>query len=229
MEYKDLFHIHTSRCGHAGNETDEAYISTAINLGANSIYFTDHAPFPNNVFGNRMQMEELNEYIVSMKSYKEKYDGIINVKFGLEIEYIPKYRDYYKFLKDNYNINLFLGQHICQWKDKYNFEYTNKTEEFIWFTESIEEAASTGLFSGIFHPERIYKNVNKWNDSHDKNSLQLWNLFREYNMPVEYNFSSNETKRRNFWKFKNTEHLLYGLDAHSVQTLIDGTRYFEKL
>lgn len=45
MDNKYVFHVHTYRCGHATNETDEDYIKSAIVLGSDSITFTDHAPF----------------------------------------------------------------------------------------------------------------------------------------------------------------------------------------
>ena len=60
---KELFHIHTHRCKHASSEADVEYVEKAIELGARKIVFTDHAPFPDNPFGNRMDIEELPEYI----------------------------------------------------------------------------------------------------------------------------------------------------------------------
>ena len=59
----EVFHVHTKRCGHAGNYDDREYVETAIALGANRIVFTDHAPFPGNPLGNRMPYEQLPEYI----------------------------------------------------------------------------------------------------------------------------------------------------------------------
>ena len=43
---KTAFHVHTYRCGHAENISDETYVKKAIELGVKSIWFTDHAPFP---------------------------------------------------------------------------------------------------------------------------------------------------------------------------------------
>lgn len=43
---EEAFHIHTWRCGHAGDEREDTYIRTAMYLGAKQITFTDHAPFP---------------------------------------------------------------------------------------------------------------------------------------------------------------------------------------
>ena len=53
---KHIFHVHTFRCKHGSDENDEAYIRTALSLGAEKITFTDHCPFPGNPFKNRMDM-----------------------------------------------------------------------------------------------------------------------------------------------------------------------------
>lgn len=98
MEEKELFHVHTYRCKHAGDERDELYIKKAIELGAGRITFTDHAPFPNNPFGNRMDIESLQEYINTLKGLKERYKTDIDVRIGLEIEYLPAFNDYYRWL-----------------------------------------------------------------------------------------------------------------------------------
>ena len=83
---KYVFHVHTKRCGHASDEPDELYIKRAVEMGAESITFTDHAPFPNDPFNGRMKYSQLEEYIASLKQLKEKYNGIIDVHIGLEIE-----------------------------------------------------------------------------------------------------------------------------------------------
>ena len=59
----EIFHVHTFRCGHAEAVPDRKYVEKAIELGAPRIVFTDHAPFPGNSFCNRMDYEDLPEYI----------------------------------------------------------------------------------------------------------------------------------------------------------------------
>ena len=44
-----MFHVHTTRSGHAVG-TDEEYIEKAISLGEKRIVFTEHTPFPGDVF-----------------------------------------------------------------------------------------------------------------------------------------------------------------------------------
>lgn len=98
MKNNSIFHVHTFRCKHAGDETDKLYVEKAIELGAKEIVFTDHCPFPGNPFGNRMEIEQLPEYIDTVNSLKQKYASDIVVKVRLEIEYLPKFREYYKEL-----------------------------------------------------------------------------------------------------------------------------------
>ena len=90
---KEVFHVHTYRCKHASDEDDEAYVRAAVDLGAKRIVFTDHAPFPGNPFGHRMQYEELSEYISSLLILKDKYAAIIEIMVGLEIEYFPSFEE----------------------------------------------------------------------------------------------------------------------------------------
>ena len=44
---KHIFYVHTFRCKHGSDESDD-YIRTALFLGAEKITFTDHCPFPGN-------------------------------------------------------------------------------------------------------------------------------------------------------------------------------------
>ena len=61
IDNNNLFHVHTYRCGHAENITDEKYIIQSISKNYKDIWFSDHAPFPGDPFGGRMKYNELNE------------------------------------------------------------------------------------------------------------------------------------------------------------------------
>lgn len=231
MEYDNLFHVHTKRCGHAGNETDADYIQTALELNAKSIYFTDHAPFPENVFGNRMKMAELDEYVNTLAELKERYNHKIDIKVGLEIEYLPKYKTYYCWLKEKYGIDLFLGQHICTHNGNYNFAYKDKSEEYEWLAESILEGLDTGFFSALLHPERIYKNSQSWGEQQILTAKAIWEATQDKNIPIEYNYSSVVNPKikywhSNFWAYKTHNNIIYGLDAHNTKDLRMGTDFF---
>ena len=101
----EVFHIHTYRCHHAGTEKEEEYIQNAIWLGAKSIAFSDHAPFPGDPFRFRMRISELSDYEVTLWNLKKKYEGKIDVRIGLEVEYLPGFRTYYEELLADPKVN----------------------------------------------------------------------------------------------------------------------------
>ena len=110
---EEIFYVHTWRCGHAGEEREEEYIKVAIHLGAKQITFTDHAPFPGDLFHGRMKMAELPEYEDTLWELRAKYQGKIKVRIGLEAEYLPGFQSYYEKLKEDEGIEyLLLGQHL---------------------------------------------------------------------------------------------------------------------
>ena len=80
---KEIFHVHTYRCKHGSDEKDEELIECAISLGAEKIVFTDHVPFPENPFENRMDIEELDEYLKTLSTLKEKYKNQIELYLDL--------------------------------------------------------------------------------------------------------------------------------------------------
>ena len=47
------FHTHTYRCKHAGG-TEQDYVLAAINQEVSILGFSDHAPYPDDRFGLRM-------------------------------------------------------------------------------------------------------------------------------------------------------------------------------
>ena len=86
VENTELFHVHTYRCKHAEDIRDEAYVKKAIALGATGILFSDHTPFPGDPFGNRMDYAQLPEYLDTIHRLQEKYDDVIRIRIGLEVE-----------------------------------------------------------------------------------------------------------------------------------------------
>lgn len=226
----DIFHVHTYRCKHAANVTDEMYVKKAIELGASSITFTDHAPFPENPFGNRMGIEQLPEYIQSLCCLRERYRGIIEIKIGLEIEYLPHFQYYYEKLKnwDCFDV-LVLGQHFYECTDgRYSFSL-NKEELQANEAEGICKAAiegmKTGLFQVIAHPDRMFRYCGKWNKSMEQISKELIKTAVQHQIILEQNLSSMKkvnNYRDEFWNLvPRTAKIYLGTDAHEISQLED--------
>lgn len=230
------FHIHTFRCKHAGDEDDELYIRKAIELGAKRIIFTDHAPFPGNPFGNRMDYEQLPEYISTFKRLKEKHRKRISVQIGLEIEYLPSFKDYYFELAEKRELEwLILGQHMFEYEPGvYSFNDTKEVKiqtEYIGLCEAMIEGMKTGLFRVVAHPDRAFRRRKEWDNSMEEISRKLIDTAIETGTVFEKNVSSLRRKHQYWPEFWNLlDEILSedemkkafwvkGFDAHSVEEL----------
>lgn len=223
---KYVFHVHTKRCGHASDEPDEFYIKRAVEMGAESITFTDHAPFPKDPFTGRMKYSQLEEYIASLKQLKEKYNGIIDVHIGLEIEYIPSYWSYYEKLRANKDLEiLLLGQHHYELsRGVYSFNTTSPDNEYVGICKAINEGISTGLFDAVAHPDRAFRMERNWDKGMAAFSNKIIDNAMKHNVKLEKNYSSMKKEGlywKDFWRMLTDEsNVIYGCDAHSVDSLI---------
>ena len=114
-------HTHTSRCYHAAG-TDEEYVLAAIEAGFDKLGFADHTPFPykDDYFpGDKMKIGELEGYIESVNSLKEKYKGQIEILLGLECESVPEFFPFLREMKQKMDY-LILGSHGDKRIDPYS-------------------------------------------------------------------------------------------------------------
>jgi histidinol-phosphatase (PHP family) len=196
-------------------------------LGAQSITFTDHAPFPGDPFGNRMKYEELEGYVRSLEKLRNKYAGQIYVKIGLEIEYLPSYIEYYKELKDSGKFDvLMLGQHFYEiYPGKYSFSLClldAKKKEFEGCSRAIIDGINTGLFDVVAHPDRIFRRRLRWTEKMNVVSKTMIDAAKENGVLLEENESSKKRMCcywKQFWELVPGGMIIRGLDAHSVKEL----------
>lgn len=234
---RDIFHVHTYRCHHAEKIPDEAYICRAIEHEADSITFTDHAPFPGDPFTNRMLYSEFPEYISTLKELKEKYKDRINLKIGLEIEFLPSFMEYYKELHQNKDIDiLMLGQHFYEINPgEYSFRYRLLPEqEYSGCLNALIEGMNTGIFQVAAHPDRAFRNMeHHWNERCVQISKEVIATALKNNVVLEQNISSmwmSYYYREEFWKLLDpASKVIVGIDAHSIEDMdLALTRYNTK-
>ena len=228
MEEKYVFHVHTARCGHAQEIEDEAYVKKAIEFGSQSIYFTDHAPFPNDPFRNRMRYDELDEYITSLKTLRDKYKGRIRVYIGLEIEYLPSYDDYYRQLRDMDDIELLiLGQHHAETSlGKYTFELEDKSDEWKYLMEGQIAGTESGYFDVVAHPDRLFKREKRWTPNMETEAKRFIDVAIKKHITIEKNIASMYHDCQywdEFWELVPKDiPFIVGSDAHTIDDLIVG-------
>lgn len=228
-DFLEIFHVHTSRCKHASADEDYEYVEAAMKLGAKRIVFTDHSPFPNNPFTNRMDIEQLPEYIDSMKKLKKEYVKGIEVLAGLEMEYLPSFQKFYKEMYALYQAKdldlLILGQHFFEKEDgSYSFLDEDKTEEYKGLSKAMIEGTDTGIFQVIAHPDRVFRNY-KGNVSEQINAFyNIIHAAMKNNLALEKNYSSMRREgqyNEHFWIRAASTNVIKGYDAHSVKEMLE--------
>ena len=221
------YHTHTARCGHAQG-ADEEYVKAAIEGGFDEIGFSDHAPmlFPAELgyYSNyRMRPELAQDYVNSINSLREKYEGKIKINLGFELEYFPALFDaeleYLKSLGTDY---LILGQHYTL--NEYEpaaFYCGSKTADEGIFDTYINQAIAgleTGKFSYFAHPDLI--NFTGIRDYYKERMYYLCSRVKELGYPLEFNmygFIDNRNyPNRDFWQIVSEvgNDVIIGLDAH---------------
>lgn len=224
----NIFHVHTYRCGHAENIPDEAYVKKAVELGADELWFTDHAPFSGNPFGSRMNYDELEEYFDTLSLLKRKYTDI-TIHIGLEAEYFPHFDadGYYKHLRSLSELEmLLLGQHMAQISDdplEYSFsestEFLNENE-YRLLGNAIVQGVESGYFDVIAHPDRIFRRCSVWDSDMENISNEIIQAAIKADIPLEMNLSSVENPinyKLEFWQLvPDTVKRVIGFDAHSL-------------
>ena len=240
-ETNPVFHVHTYRCGHAEPVPDEAYVKAAMKLGASDIWFTDHAPFPGNPFGARMDYEELEEYLAALTALKEKYTAI-QIHIGLETEYFPHFDQigYYAHLRSLPALEmLLLGQHMAETSASpvtYSFseskDYLNRNE-YKLLGSALVQGIRSGYFGAVAHPDRIFRRCSEWNEEMEALSSEIIQAAIDADIPIEMNLCSAESPiyhKRNFWQLvPETTRRIIGFDAHSLYELESRWKGMENL
>lgn len=186
---KTNYHTHTKRCLHAQG-LEEDYVKAALGYGVSVLGFSDHAPFPDYDFGYRMPYEELQTYFSAVDRVTTEYKSDIIIKKGLEIEYMPRYNEYYQQLltKDKLDY-LLLGEHFyCDDAgNTYNIYDAENTEAYIIYAKAIAKALGTGYFSCVAHPDLFTINQFRWDRNCDAAVDIILEAAAQHDAVLEFN------------------------------------------
>lgn len=171
------YHTHHERCGHAVGRLEE-YVRAARERGLKEIGLSDHQPVlhirPEDLLPEvAMPMEELPLYVQEALALKEKYRGEIEVKVGLEADWVAGYGEQVRALLAQYPFDYVIGSvHFLG-----DWDHTDSRQLAGWETrdvfatyeeyfEQIRAAAASGLFDTIGHIDVIkrfgYKPERSW-------------------------------------------------------------------
>lgn len=149
-------HMHTPMCKHAVGEPEE-YAAVAEQRGLKGIIVTCHNPIPGGWASSvRMDPEELDAYVALVERARREWEGRVDVRLGMESDFVPGMEPWLKELHGRMSLNHVLGSVHPQVPD-----YREKYFEGDWFKyqqlyfEHVAQAAETGLFDTMAHPDLI--------------------------------------------------------------------------
>jgi len=160
------YHTHNYRCGHAVGELRE-YIEQAIAIGFHEIGLSDHLPLfhipdERKLPQITMEQHELDDYVEEACKLKDEYKGQIDVKVGIEADYVPGWEEYLQRELLRYPYDYVLGSvhFIDEWDHSDSrcvnqWEGKDIAEVYREYYALIQAAAKSKLFDSIAHVDVI--------------------------------------------------------------------------
>jgi histidinol-phosphatase (PHP family) len=158
------YHTHNARCGHAQGQVED-YVKAAISRGLTDIGISDHSPLyymdgndpqPNQA----MAKDELESYVEEVLALKERYAGQINIRLGLESDYIEDMEDFYRGILGKYPFDYVIGSvHHVLGAHVYHAQRWNSRPDpmavYAEYYRLVKKSAQSGLFDILGHTTAI--------------------------------------------------------------------------
>lgn len=160
------YHTHHERCGHAVGKLEE-YVQRGIEIGLSQIGLSDHMPLlhvdPAGYYPEMaMPMDELPRYVEECFILKERYRGQIEVRVGLEGDYIEGWETEIRSIVERYPWDYvigsvhFLGEwDITDFRQTHHWEGKDVLEVYRQYYDAVSKAAATGMYDIIGHADVI--------------------------------------------------------------------------
>ena len=150
-------HMHTTLCKHARGPLSD-YAARAEAKGLRGITVTCHSPMP---FGwnpkVRMRVDQLPEYVDMVMTVRDEYAGRVDVRLGLESDYLPGMETWLDELHRRYEFSTILGS-VHPQTDEYKAMYLEGSNRLAYeksYFENLANAAECGLFDCLSHPDIV--------------------------------------------------------------------------
>ena len=98
------YHTHSTYCD--GNASLREMVEFALAHGFTSLGFSGHTPLP---FENRFSITDYPGYCREIRSLQQEYAGLIDIRLGLEIDYIPGLHEDFTPLKEQGGLDYVIG------------------------------------------------------------------------------------------------------------------------
>ncbi|MEK4344939.1 histidinol-phosphatase HisJ [Paenibacillus sp. FSL P4-0184] len=160
------YHTHHERCGHAVGKLEE-YVQRGIQLGLQQLGLSDHLPLihvdPASYYPEMaMPMAELPHYVEECLTLKERYRGVIDLRVGLEADYIEGYEDQIREILSPYPWDYLIGSvhflgewDITDYRQVDGWEGKDELEVYRLYYDAVKKSALSGLYDIIGHMDVI--------------------------------------------------------------------------
>ncbi len=160
------YHTHHERCGHAVGKLEE-YVQRGIELGLQQLGLSDHLPLihvnPDSYYPEMaMPLAELPRYVEECLTLKERYRGIIDLRVGLEADYIEGYEEQIRELLSPYPWDYLIGSvhFLGEWditdhRQTGGWEGKDVMEVYRRYYDAVRKSALSGLYDIIGHMDVI--------------------------------------------------------------------------
>ncbi|WP_146520339.1 histidinol-phosphatase HisJ family protein [Stieleria varia] len=149
-------HSHTPLCKHATGMPTE-YAAVAFQRGLKGLTITCHNPMPDGFSAHvRMGLDEFDQYVEIIEAAKQQWAGRVDVRMGIEADFFPGYES---FLEKQISENAFhyvigsVHPQVPEYVAKYWLD--DPFENQVNYFRRLADAAETGLFDCISHPDLI--------------------------------------------------------------------------
>lgn len=125
--------------------------------GLKGIIVTCHGPLPDNLgIEHRMAPEEFEEYVDSVAAAREEYAGRVDVRLGLESDFVPGLETWAEKLHQRAPLNHVLGSvHMQMTFYKARFFNGDMFAYQQTYFEHLAQSAETGLYDTLSHPDLV--------------------------------------------------------------------------
>lgn len=178
------YHTHHARCGHAVGSLEQ-YVQRGIEIGLTQIGLSDHMPLlhvdPATYYPEMaMPMEELPRYVEEAFALKEKYRGQIDVRVGLEGDYIEGWEEQISSIIREYPWDYvigsvhFLGEwDISDFRQVHNWEGQDVFAVYERYYDAVAKTARTGLYDIMGHLDVIKRFGNRPDPVREEEAIEL--------------------------------------------------------
>ena len=247
------YHTHTWRCLHAGG-TEEDFVRRAIARGFGLLGFADHTPWPYEsdfVAGMRMRLDQLDDYLDTVRALARKYAGQIRIPVGLECEAFPRYMGWLSELKARSLDYVILGNHYDLTDEGdhnafadgggFYFGRCTRPAHVRRYAERTIAGMRTGLFDCVAHPDLFCHIYAEFDGDCAAAARDICDAAVALDIPLEYNLLGIQYHARvgerdklgypcsRFWEIaaQRGARAVIGFDAHHPEQL-DRVDLFEE-